>query len=69
MPGRIPKVDEGGHFPNEVVASIREDIGWTVIEHGSVATTPRPNVKAVYWIGTVIPLNMTSHDFYNGPSA
>lgn len=69
MAGRIPKVDEGGHLPDEVVAAISEDIGFAVAQHGEDASFARPDVTAVYWIGTVEPTNMTEADLYNGPAA
>lgn len=67
---KIPKVTDTGHFAAEVVTAMKQDIGWAVVNHGSVASTPRPTgVTAVYWIGTVTPTNMTSADLYNGPAA
>jgi hypothetical protein len=80
MPGIIPKVDsETFKFPDEVVDALVDDLDgrvggsasttWAVVNHGSTANTARPNVTAVYWIGTVTPANMTSADLYNGPGA
>ena len=75
MPGIIPKVDSVTFsFPDEVVLALAEDLDvtpsndWAVVEHGSTAGTARPDVTAVYWIGTVTPTNMTTADIYNGPT-
>lgn len=79
MPGIVPKVDsETYQFADVVVDALVDDLNgrvgggaastdWAVVTHGSVASTARPNVTAVYWIGTVVPTNMTSNDTYNGP--
>lgn len=71
MTGIIPKVDSVTYqFPDEVITALGKSLGWAVVEHGSVASTARPTgVKAVYWIGTVTPTNMTTADIYNGPAA
>ena len=40
-----------------------------IVNHGGAASTARPaGAPAVYWIGTVVPTNMTAADLYNGPA-
>jgi hypothetical protein len=37
-----------------------------VVIHGSDANVIRPNADAVYWIGTVEPINALDHDLWGG---
>jgi hypothetical protein len=37
-----------------------------VVVHGADANVPRPNAVAVYWIGTVDPVNSLDNDLWLG---
>lgn len=62
----VPEVVQGedGADGADGVDGVDGDPGITLVHHGVVADTARPDVPLVYWIGTSTPANAVAWDFW-----